>query len=320
MRIVSLLLIALLLAGSAPSAQSQSKRAARYIEEVTGIVREHALYRDSLDWAAIDTKINRLSSGLRTAEACYPLIDTVMAALRNAGDFHSGFLRPVQAKQIQVGEPVADAIQARYLGDSLGYVKVPRHFSIDLQEGQAFANELQDRIRELDNTHPIHGWVVDLRGNRGGNAYPMIKGLSCLLGDDICAYIVSGRKATAISPGTGQAAYLQLAEQYRVKARESRVAVLIDSTTASSGELAAIAFQSLPRARFFGQPSAGYTTSNQTFRLSDGSMIYLATAYMADRTQKIYWPRMEPDILTRVHHQGEPDYTLEAARRWLRNP
>jgi len=34
------------------------------------------------------------------------------------------------------------------------------------------------------------GWIIDLRGNSGGNMYPMLAGLSSLLGEGVLGYDV----------------------------------------------------------------------------------------------------------------------------------
>jgi C-terminal processing protease CtpA/Prc len=104
-----------------------------------------------------------------------------------------------------------------------------------------------------------------------------------------------------------------------VKRDGLKIAVLIDSSTASSGEFTAIAFKSLPNVRFFGQASAGYTTSNQTFRLSDGACLYLATAYMADRKGNQYWPNIIPDTIIPHKVANNRDLTIDTAKAWLRS-
>ena len=59
---------------------------------------------------------------------------------------------------------------------------------------------------------------------------------------------------------------------YKVRGRDIKIALLIDSMTASSGEMTAISFIGMPNVKVLGQPSAGYTTANTTFYMSDGTM------------------------------------------------
>jgi len=46
----------------------------------------------------------------------------------------------------------------------------------------AFETGLQKIIGDLDRSHPA-GWIVDLRGNVGGNMWPMLAGIGPVLGE-----------------------------------------------------------------------------------------------------------------------------------------
>jgi carboxyl-terminal processing protease len=46
----------------------------------------------------------------------------------------------------------------------------------------AYETKLQKIIANLDKSHPV-GWVVDLRGNVGGNMWPMLAGVGPVLGE-----------------------------------------------------------------------------------------------------------------------------------------
>lgn len=96
----------------------------------------------------------------------------------------------------------------------------------------------------------------------------------------------------------------------------SPIAVLIDSFTASSGEMTAISMIGLNNVKTFGQPSAGFTTSNSTYRLSNGAILALANAYAADRKKNIYKERIYPNVHIRENTKTADD-TLEAALEWV---
>jgi carboxyl-terminal processing protease len=104
---------------------------------------------------------------------------------------------------------------------------------------------------------------VDLRGNVGGNMWPMLAGIGPLLGegDDLGEFMnTSGhsvwvyRSGTAAEVENGKLnAYPSVAgEPYHV-AGLPNVAVLIDRSTGSSGEAIAVAFRGRADTRFFGQ-------------------------------------------------------------------
>ncbi|MFL5807899.1 MAG: S41 family peptidase, partial [Flavisolibacter sp.] len=170
----------------------------------------------------------------------------------------------------------------------------------------------------LDEGNNIEGWVVDLRGDRGGNGHPMVKGLSALIGEGVYAYASFHKKVIPMSTLADQGSAIKLESPYRVKNPSNKIAVLIDSNTGSSGELTAIAFKTLPNVKFFGQPSAGYTTANSTIKLSDGSILFLAIGYMTDRNMNKYIPNIVPDVITSAIMEYSTDPTIAAAKSWLR--
>jgi hypothetical protein len=60
-----------------------------------------------------------------------------------------------------------------------------------------FAVQTQELICSLDQVHP-GGWIVDLRGNSGGDMWPMVAGLGPIIGDGVLGAFVApdGRKET----------------------------------------------------------------------------------------------------------------------------
>ena len=215
---------------------------------------------------------------------------------------------------------------ARYLGDGLAYVAVPEFGSGNTERQVAFATRLQALIRQLDTENPVTGWVVDLRGNGGGNMYPMLAGVGPLTGEGTLGYFITGRReepfayrrgeAYAGKPGHG----VRVPQPYRLRQPASPVAVLIGPGTASSGEITALAFMGRPATRVFGQPSAGFTTANQLIPLADGAELNLAVSTEADRTRRQHLGPLAPDeLVPAVAPAGTAaDATLQVASTWLR--
>ena len=99
------------------------------------------------------------------------------------------------------------------------------------------------------------------------------------------------------------------------------VAVLVDSSTASSAEAITIAFHGRPDSRFFGTHTAGKSTAVQPFKLDDGAELYLTTAIDADRSGKSYPDGFTPDQIVSVSGSSMPqesnDIVIQAAQTWL---
>jgi len=63
---------------------------------------------------------------------------------------------------------------------NIAYLVVPHFSPEDDVDGVQFETRLQQLIAALDQQHP-RGWIIDLRGNGGGNIWPMLAGLGPLL-------------------------------------------------------------------------------------------------------------------------------------------
>ena len=321
---IRLLVLPLLLTASSICAQTRtpdakpSKQVVAYLAEFQLLIQKNALYADSLDWKQLSREVTEKSRGLTTAEDCKPVIDHILRTLRQAGDKHSFFLPKGKAASQTASSYEGQQAESRYLENGIGYIRVPAFSSMNSSVCLTFSQDIQRQIAALETQHQLTGWVVDLRHNTGGNMHPMISGLQPLLGEGIYGYFIFPRRTVMkVMP---QYVWSGKEKKQRVvKAPETpqKVAVLIDSLTASSGEMVALSFKGRSNAKLFGQPSAGYTTTNQDFRLSDGSLLFLATGYMADKNRNKYLPHIAPDVAVEYSAVDAPDKTIEVARKWL---
>jgi len=302
------------------SSTSASKEVRKYLDKFLDIIKNNALYSDSINWIELETKVTSLSAGMNKIDECKPVIDTIMRTLWKAGDNHSFFLTKNETKVTRSNTYEAKESEGRYLENGIAYVKIPPIASMNNSVGESFANRVQTQIKNLDQSQSITGWVVDLRHNTGGSMYPMFVGISPLIKDETFGYIIGpkNQKEMPLIVKNGRFGPIKVDAPYKIKNQSSRIAVLIDSMTGSSGEFTAIAFKGLPNVRFFGYPSGGATTSNNTYVLSDGSMLLLSAAYMADRNKQKYLPKIFPDvIISSANVDTNVDATLEAAKHWL---
>jgi C-terminal processing protease CtpA/Prc len=102
---------------------------------------------------------------------------------------------------------------------------------------------------------------------------------------------------------------------YILKAKGVRIAVLTGPQTASSGEVTTIAFREKDNARSFGQPTAGYSTTNTNIMMSDNAMLLLTISIYGDRNKNAYGEEVVPDVIVEPK-EGE-DAALDAAVKWL---
>jgi C-terminal processing protease CtpA/Prc len=189
----------------------------------------------------------------------------------------------------------------------------------DREAGRPYAAVLRDGVRRLDGQGAC-GWIVDLRGNSGGNVWPMIDGLGALLGEPpFLVFDVPGQGRFPVLYKDGVAYQEGGFPPYAVEGFRSLrdplapVALLIDKDTASSAEALAVAFSGRPNVRRFGQPTADYITVNNPAELPDGARLYLTVGWNMDRTGRRYTSALQPDVTTRT----AGDAPIHAAASWL---
>ena len=318
-------------------------------------MQQHALHGQNVDWPAVRTEAFKRAGGAFNPIDTYPAIYWALVQLGDAGS-HLRLppgLYPDQIALMQQAEkealntapasmrpptPVPTAFSSRRLpeghiltvqGNNYGYVVLPRCSAKDVDGLTLYAADVRRILTDLSTQHP-KGWVVDLRGNTGGNMWPMLTGIGPILGEGAVGSFVAadgnmtwfyqdGRTGTRNAAGL-ETVSLALDQTPALMAPTAPVAVLVDSSTASSAEAITIAFHGRANTRFFGSKTAGKSTAVQPFKLEDGAEIYLTTAIDADRTGKAFPDGFTPDELfpsVASLPQESSDPVVRAAQAWL---
>jgi len=303
----------------APEAQAQ----------LLDMLEKESLYRDRVDWPVIRARLKaaqadpakarevlqeatgRSSGGHGLWISATQLHGTAQRLERSNGAAGpaSGPIRPVEALDPRIGRV------------EIGGYAVMQGPAAD-QQMKERAQRWQAIIRDQD-TGSRCGWIVDLRGNTGGNMWPMLLGAAPLLRTTPGAIEDVGSFATAEGPSRwqltpssvrlGKRVRVDLgAPGYQLKHPGAPVAVLIGPRSASSGEASVLAFRGRPQTRSFGQPTAGLSTANEMRPLVDGSALLLTTSVMQDRKGGGDGLKIEPDQRT----DGDAA-TAAAAQAWL---
>ena len=348
---------AILLCGFATSGLAQSTTVpdpthsdpVAYLNRALDEMQTHGLRRSAVDWPRLRADTLARAVGATNAVGTY---DAIRFALHSLGDHHSSLhltpaLEALEAEQKAtqpshvsdlaahenfspyVGRYGAEGHLEHRDGNAFAFVVVTKCFPENDREFVEFETKLQRIVAELDAAHPS-GWIVDLRGNVGGNMWPMLAGIGPLLGegDDLGEFFDSDghsvwryRDGVAAEVSNGKTdAYPRIeGKPYRLSGTPA-VAVLIDRSTGSSGEALAIAFRGRPHTRFFGEHTQGASTVNETFALSDGASMWLTIGVQADRTGKMYPDGLAPDQSFPSENQVRPlaeDPVVQAALDWL---
>jgi hypothetical protein len=329
--------------GDAPTT-SAAWTPAGLVSEALDLMHEHSMMRDRIDWPAFRARFLAEAAGATNRASAHRAIAQALEALGDGHSFLNSDLlhEPEQAAPIEpVAPPPRLGPHGRMLrgaGDAdVAYVCVPGMMG-DAAAVQAYADELARAVDELARAKP-RGWVVDVRGNWGGNQYPMIAGLGALLGPGDWGS-ASSRRGSAAWGFDGAAAYLRTEHADRVEFQrvttltkpaayvESRgpIAYLVGPMTGSSGESIALALRGTPLTRSFGRATSGHSTSNEGFFLADGTNIVITVGVMRDRRGKGDGKKIEPDVV--VGPQGRPtlemlqhprgdDPVIAAAAAWI---
>lgn len=282
-------------------------------------MQANALHRDTIVWPDVRAKtIEKLGN----AQSISAADDAIRAALDMMGDHHS-FLIKSNGSMIFTSGTSPDCSNAfqisPYIPRDIGYIRIDGNFQLTAAQIDRQAKGIQDAIRTQANTSSI-GWVVDLRGNNGGNMWPMLSGIGPLLGEGTVGYFVSPGGQTEAWKYLGGRAILGDFPQYTIAAPypplqpSPKIAVLTDCHAGSSGEAIIVAFRARPNTRSFGTASYGVSTANQNFILSDGSQLYLTVSVYADRSGVQYGGRIAPDETI-----NDPTEVITRSTTWLRS-
>jgi hypothetical protein len=359
----SLLLLspAICLAGKKPAPKPQqsptaiTKDAAAFLDTAIDIMREHDLHSQSVDWGAVRDEAFKRAGGAFNPIDTYPAIYWALVQLNDPGaHLHlPPGLFPDQIALLETAEkeaaqaapanpqaitPVPSAFVNRRLpeghivsagGKNFGYIVLPRCSAKDNDGLMLYAADVRRILTDLSAQNP-RGWIVDLRGNTGGNMWPMLTGIGPILGDgavgsfvaadgNITWFYQDGKTGTRDAGGV-ETVSLTISDGSQPAAANGPVAILTDNSTASSAEAITIAFHGRPNTRFFGDHTAGKSTAVQPYKLDDGAELYLSTAVDADRSGKPYPDGFTPDQLfpsTTVMPAEGSDPVVLAAQAWL---
>lgn len=276
---------------------------------------EHALdsmeggyWASGPEWEQARAKAEREVEG---AESYGETLPALRKALVVAGGKHS--------KLFDEGESLGTVDSSTPLpqvksANGITTVTLPRQNAEDEAFKSQYAEQLASGIAKSQGATSC-GWVVDLRGNTGGDMGPMLAGLNPLLGDGEVAGFKGrgGKQSVTLEGGAVKIDGRSVMEAPGHSKVSGPVAVLQGPKTASSGEVVVLAFRGADQARSFGAKSAGYATANQSMTLYDGTQMLLTTAITTDRDGQGNGAAITPDVTT------SSDAAEVKAHQWLQS-
>lgn len=307
------------------------EKASQLLTEALGFMEKNYYRREFIDWKTIGAQAREQ---LRNAENCDDAYASISWCFKQLGEPHSFVMPPEKAARYAGDEEHAATpimsdlvgeIKGEWIQDSIAYLTVPWISTTDSFLCERIADSLQATIARLD-TRNISHWIIDLRNNSGGNCWPMLAGVGPLLGDGVYGYFVANDERIAIRYNDGSALQgrhvrCRVSEDhgYRIRSPHKSIVVLTGRRTVSAGEIVALAFKGREQTCLIGQPTAGFTTANATYSLSDRSMLVLTVCQEADYTGRVCDGRIQPDkyIPAESIAGTEADPARSAALAWL---
>lgn len=309
-----------------------------FLDKSLQLLQTHSLERTTVKWPTFRQTVFQRAQGAQTIRDLLPVYSFVFEQLK---DDH-GWLtyqgktykwrnpaRPVYANQA-VKEALAKkpGVLVQMLPHRIGYIQLPGiNAGGSLQQMRDAAKMVQDSLCRLDPDN-VRAWILDLRLNDGGAMAPMLAGIAPLVGDGhLGGFVDKDGKADQqwyLRQGNFYMDTLQVTTlQQRCPARrtDKPIAVLLSGMTASSGEIVAISLKGRPVTRFFGEPTYGATTANESYRIQGTAYLTIAGLQDADRHQVAYKAPLVPDVLLAGGDNFQnlmQDAKVQAAVQWLR--
>jgi hypothetical protein len=143
--------------------------------------------------------------------------------------------------------------------------------------------------------HRAKKWIIDMRSNSGGNAMAQFAALAPVFGvGDVMKFVNPSKEDFIVHIGDK---HVSINENISVrmpsfKPISSQVEFMISDGCVSSCEAVVIAAKG--RFKVAGQPTAGYTTANESLPISQNYFLPITTGWMADLAGKTF-DRVEPD-------------------------
>jgi len=337
---LSLLLLSLAPAFSqSPSIRSMTdlpcrQKAGQLLDETLGFMEKNYYRHNEVSWPVLAAEAR---ARLREAASCEDAYATIGWCFHQLNEPHSFIMPPDKASRY-TGESdgsglsmaglseLVGEIRGEWLQDSIAYLTIPWVSTTDSLVCLRIADSLQTMIARLDSRN-ISRWIIDLRKNSGGNCWPMLAGIGPLLGDGVYGYFVSGDQRIPISYREGSAfqgrhVLCRVSNRgYRTRSDRKSIVVLTSRRTVSAGEIVALAFKGRAQTCLIGEPTAGFTTANATYELSDKSLLVLTVCREADHKGNICTGSIQPDRLVTTAPAGANDQDSDPARNaalaWL---
>ena len=260
------------------------------VAEAAVVLEKHHINAGRVNWVYLRSVALQSPMALDRRRAIQFLIDSLKEPHTRLVDrSETNLMARAESPNAQVVDAFASIKAEQRNGAAI--ITVPTFNFGSRDAATKFAQALHDKITEMSRHRPKI-WVVDLRANQGGNMWAMFAGLSCLLQQDTFgAFVEASGKRTQWRVSHGQAQsvvdgipadVVGVVGQCDADIVKQPRVVLTSSTTSSAAEGLVIGLMSSPAAKLYGVRTAGQSSGNSWFPLSDGSSLLVTSGQMVD--------------------------------------
>jgi len=284
-----------------------------YVDEAVAALQD-GLYADTPEWEAA---LERIRPSLYEQPTIADTYSGIAELGTVAGGRHTIFLTPEDvADYTRMYDDEAFALPTVSTDAGVSTVTLPSFGGDEQASVDRYQDAGIDAVRSAAPTTTC-GWVIDLRGNAGGNAYPMLVSVAPLL-DDGHALGFQDREGSTdwVDVDNGN---LIVPPDYGIDtptvdfSLSQPVAIVTGPDTSSAAETVVVAFATQADTFRIGDYTAGYTTGNESVTLRDGAVLAVSTSYYVDRTGTVYDGPIPPDS----PRSAQSATVLDAAADWV---
>ncbi|MGG9964197.1 S41 family peptidase [Ferruginibacter sp. SUN106] len=305
------------------------------LDSSISLLQQYALHAKTTNWPVVKQIAYAKAENAKT----WNELDSSIAYLFQSVNDHHGWLSAGDAElrwhiktEFRFSEAVKNEMAKgnrfvkKILTGNIGYLRVPG-MMVDTSQYNKKAQQLMDSLFSLEKSGAAK-IIIDLRLNGGGTMFPMIAGLSPLLGN---GKFIGGANSEGVvesmsvlengkfcSEDGGAAKVVNSCRQLSPK---TTVVILTSNLTGSAGECVAVAFKGRKNTRFIGETTAGFTIGNNGHWIIKGKAgIVIAESAIVDRNKNIYYYNVQPDEMIWGGDNFDDylqDKKIQAAIRWF---
>lgn len=285
-----------------------------FYDKLFSVMKKGYLHKDKVNWLKIEPKVRENLSQYPDFNSSLKEVTTILdfakanhsAVFYKKAKFSGTFDGPTKkdfSEQWVKKYATKPVFEVKILDNQFGYILMPGMSFEDRSKENIHkqSQPMYDAINKIKNSQNIKGWIIDLRFNTGGDCMPMLLALYDFLGDTtVWGTLDLNQKQQSIikltkgvyTDNSKKLSYINPKGELLDK---TKIALITNKATGSSGEITAMAFKGRKNTIFIGEKTNGKTTANMLVDLPFGAYMTLTIGYDCDRNGNFYESIM-PDI------------------------